>query len=323
MAIRDPFQKHEKQQQSDMFGEDQETESAQAKYSPSYESYREKIQEEQDRIQEEKDQAFIEATNEQAQQEQQEQEDYLSSGEFLDDFEDDTDTQTPPAEESELEYADSGMDEFGFEEKKTFAINNKDPNNIPSMRSYLSVPGYVQGIFELHHASLTNDKKNKENKVLDSGIDFLKHLEKLKNSFSDLQQAIQNVKIETNNNLPVGENFRMYLFLAVEGGDPSYKLKSVRVIPQKSNLARASNKGKKKFLDIPAKHFSKNSIWRTPSALGYVVDMDLLRAVCTGSDRARKLAACGYSGIPQVTGLDPRALDYLAFSAHFHKISSF
>ena len=178
------------------------------------------------------------------------------------------------------------------------------------MREYLAVPSHVAAIFSLHKNRLEADKKNAEFKILNA-VDFDEHLEMLRNSYSDLSTAIQSAKAETGSDLAIGNSYVVTLEFVddiIRGGDIVQTLKGLLISP----------KGTRSTLTVDAKHFSKNSAWRNTKVLGYIKDIKLLRAISSGSDRIQKFADCGYdSGVPSM-GIDPRAVDYVAFSSHFH-----
>ena len=193
------------------------------------------------------------------------------------------------------------------EEKDGKIILNPD---FQPMREYLAVPGHVAAIFSLHKNRLEADKKNAEFKILNA-VDFDEHLEMLRNSYSDLSTAIQSAKAETGSDLAIGNSYVVTLEFVddiIRGGDIVQTLKGLLISP----------KGTRSTLTVDAKHFSKNSAWRNTKVLGYIKDIKLLRAISSGSDRIQKFADCGYdSGVPSM-GIDPRAVDYVAFSSHFH-----
>lgn len=195
-----------------------------------------------------------------------------------------------------------------FTRKFTVNESNSDPVTIIPIREFLAVPSSVSTIFGIHQRRLEREKKDESLKI-SNVVDFKKHLEMLKNAVPDLQQAIQAAKAEQNFDGRIGDRYFVQVTVIQEvNTTTTQRLKELKI-----------NTGFKSIV-VDAKHFPKNSIWKNMKALGYIKEMNLLRAISSGSDKTKQLIDCGHSSPLPGMGIDPRAMDYVAFSAYFHTL---
>ena len=174
------------------------------------------------------------------------------------------------------------------------------------LRQYLAVPSHVAHVFSMHQKRMERETKGEEYFIKADGVDFNKHVEKLKNAHSDLMSAFQGAYGDGRIKKPADDH--SYLEVLIKNVEDYKYFHSIRVTTRHGEIFELDN------LD-----FKKESAWVSEKCLGYIEHMDLLRAISSGSDRIKKFADCGYdSGLPFL-GIDPRAVDYIAFSAFFHK----